>query len=138
MVASATPSDLSRKISKWATFTVLFTVTPLGFDLLVLVFERQPISWQTVFSDPSTYLLGFGIAASGLGEAAFDKRRTGQASLSYIIAIVLSVLTMVTGAAMYALAKAITKDNPLPFWIPVCYGLFAIAFSFATVWTSES
>ncbi|MBV8540900.1 MAG: hypothetical protein JO176_01245 [Acidimicrobiia bacterium] len=137
MVPSVTPSDLSRKVCKWATFTVLFTLMPLGFDLLVLVFERQPISWQVVFSDPSTYLIGFGIAASGLGEAAFDKRRTGQVSLSYIIAIVLSVLTLVMGAAMYALAKAVTRDNPLPFWIPVCYGLVAIAFSLATVWTSE-
>jgi len=137
VVPSVTPSDLSRKVCKWATFTVLFTLMPLGFDLLVLVFERQPISWQVVFSDPSTYLIGFGIAASGLGEAAFDKRRTGQVSLSYIIAIVLSVLTLVMGAAMYALAKAVTRDNPLPFWIPVCYGLVAIAFSLATVWTSE-
>jgi hypothetical protein len=130
-------SEFSRKIWKWATFTVLFTVMPIGFDLLVLVFERQPISWQVVFSDPSTYLIGFGIAASGLGEAAFDKRHTGQASLGYIISIVLSVLTMVIGAAMYALAKAIATNNPLPFWIPVSYGLVAVAFSLATVWTSE-
>jgi len=123
---------------KWAAFTVLFTVMPLGFDLLVLIFERQSISWQAIFSDPSTYLIGFGIAASGLGEAVFNKRRTGQASLGYIISIILSVLTMVMGAAMYALAKAITKDNPLSFWVPVCYGLIAIIFSLATVWTSES
>ncbi len=125
-------------MGKWATFTVLFTVVPLGFDLLVLVFERQPISGQAVFSDPSTYLIGFGIAASGLGEAAFDKRHTGQASLGYIISIVFSVLTMVIGAAMYALAKAIAMNNPLPFWVPVCYGLVAVACSLATVWTSES
>lgn len=138
MVASAPSSEFSRKICKWATFTVLFTVMPLGFDLLVLVFERQSTSWQVIFSDPSTYLIGFGIAASGLGEAIFDKRRTGQASLSYIISIMLSVLTIVIGAAMYALAKAITKDNPLSFWIPVCYGLIAVVFSFAAVWTSES
>ena len=88
---------------------------PLGFDLLVLVFERQPISWQVVFSDPSTYLIGFGIAASGLGEAAFDKRRTGQVSLSYIIAIVLSVLTLVMGAAMYALAGVIESRGIVGF-----------------------
>jgi uncharacterized membrane protein len=110
---------------------------PVGFDLLVFLFEREPISWQAVFSDPSTYLIGFGIAASGLGEAVFDKRHTGQASPGYIVAIVLSMLTMVTGAAMYALAKATAKDNPLPFWIPVCYGLVAVAFSLATVWISE-
>lgn len=125
-------------MGKWATFTVLFTVVPLGFDLLVLVFQRQPISGQAVFSDPSTYLIGFGIAASGLGEAAFDKRHTGQASLGYTISIVLSVLTMVIGAAMYALAKAISMNNPPPFWVPVCYGLVAVACSLATVWTSES
>lgn len=112
-------------------------MVPVGFDLLVLLFERELISWQVVLSDPSTYLIGFGIAASGLGEAAFDKRHAGQASLGYIIAIVLSVFTMVIGAAMYALAKAVTKDNPLPFWVPVCYGLVAVAFSLATVWTSE-
>lgn len=110
---------------------------PLGFDVLVLVFEREPISWQAIFSDPSVYLIGFGIAASGLGEAMFDKRHTGQASPGYIIAIVLSVFTMVTGAAMYALAKAVAENNPLPFWIPVCYGLVAIVFSFATVMASE-
>ena len=110
---------------------------PVGFDLLVLLFEGESISWQVVFSDPSTYLIGLGIAASGLGEAVFDKRHTGQASLGYIIAIVLSMLTMVTGAAMYVLAKATAKDNPLNFWVPVCYGLVAVAFSLATVWISE-
>ncbi len=110
---------------------------PLGFDLLFLVFERQSISWQAVFSDPSTYLIGFGIAASGFGEAVFNKRCTGQASVGYIIAIVFSMLTMVIGVAMYELAKVVAKDDPLPFWIPVCYGLVAVMFSFAAVWASE-
>jgi hypothetical protein len=136
MPPAVTSTRVPRTVYKWATFTVLFTVMPLGFDLLVLVFERAPVSWQVIFSDPSSYLIGFGIAASGLGEAMFDKRHTGRASPGYIIAIVLSVVTMVIGAAMYALAKA-TKDNPLSFWVPVCYGLAAVAFSLATVITSE-
>lgn len=112
---------------------------PLGFDLLVLLFERQPVSWQSIFSDPSTYLIGFGITANGLGEAFFGngKHRAGQAPLSYIIAIVLSVFVLVVGAAMYALAKAVAENNPLPFWVPACYGLVAVVVSLATAWISE-
>jgi hypothetical protein len=133
----ATSSDLPRGIWKWATFTVLFTLIPLGFDLLVLLFERQPISWQAIFSDPSAYLIGFGITANGLGEAVFGKRPTGQAPLGYIIAIVLSVVVLVLGAAMYALAKAVAENNPLPFWVPACYGLVAVVISLVTAWISE-
>lgn len=129
--------ELPRGITKWVTFTVFFTVVPVGFDLLILLFEREPISLQVLFSDPSTYLIGFGITASGLGDAVFDKRQTGHAPLGYIISIVLSVLVLVAGAAMYALAKAVTETNPLPFWVPVCYGLASVAVSFTMVWASE-
>jgi hypothetical protein len=129
--------ELPRGITKWATFTVFFTVVPIGFDLLILLFERESISLQVLFSDPSTYLIGFGITASGLGDAIFHKRQTGHAPLGYIISIVLSVLALVAGAAMYALAKAVAEANPLPFWIPVCYGFVSVAVSFATVWVSE-
>jgi hypothetical protein len=111
---------------------------PLGFDLLFLVFEHQPISWQVVFSDPSTYLIGFGIAANGLSETAFNKRCAGQESVGYVIEILFYTIIMIVGAVMYVLVKTVAKDNPLPFWIPVCYGLVAVAFSLATVWTSES
>jgi uncharacterized membrane protein len=129
--------ELPRGLTKWATFTVFFTVVPVGFDLLVLLFERESIGLQVLFSDPSTYLIGFGITASGLGDAVFGKRQTGHAPLGYIISLVLSVLVLVAGAAMYALAKAVTEASPLPFWLPVCYGLVSIAVSFFTVWVSE-
>jgi hypothetical protein len=112
-------------------------VVPVGFDLLVLLFEREPIGLQELFAYPSTYLVGFGITANGLGDAVFGKRQTGRAPLSYIISIVLSVLVLVTGAAMYALAKAVTEANPLPFWVPFCYALISVGVSFVTVWTSE-
>ncbi|HEY3689527.1 MAG TPA: hypothetical protein VGL46_04400 [Pseudonocardiaceae bacterium] len=110
---------------------------PIGFDLLVLLFERASIGLQVLFSDPSTYLIGFGITASGLGDAVFGKRQTGRAPLAYIISLVLSVLVLVVGAAMYALAKAVAEANPLPYWAPVCYGLASIIVSFVTVWASE-
>jgi hypothetical protein len=129
--------ELPRGITKWATFTVFFTVVPVGFDLLVLLFEREPISLQVLFSDPSMYLIGFGITASGLGDAIFGKLQTGHAPLGYIISLVFSVLILVAGATMYALAKAVTQVNPLPFWVPVCYGFASIVVSFVTVWTSE-
>lgn len=137
MAAPATSEGLPRGITKWATFTVFFTVVPVGFDLLVLMFERVPISLQELFAYPSTYLVGFGITANGLGDAVFGKRQTGRAPLGYIISIVLSVLVLVAGAAMYALAKAVTEVAPLPFWVPVCYGLASIIVSFVTVWSSE-
>ncbi len=129
--------ELPRGLTKWATFTVFFTVVPVGFDVLVLMFERASISLQVLFSDPSTYLIGFGITASGLGDAIFGKRQAGRAPLSYIISLVLSVLVLVVGAAMYALAKAVTEANPVPFWVPVCYGLASVVVSFVTVWVSE-
>ena len=87
--------ELPRGITKWVTFTIFFTVVPVGFD------------------------------------------QTGHAPLGYIISIVLSLLVLVAGAAMYALAKAVTETNPLPFWVPVCYGLASVAVSFTTVWVSE-
>jgi hypothetical protein len=133
----AVSEELPRGITKWATFTVFFTVVPIGFDLLVLLFERASIGLQVLFSDPSTYLIGFGITASGLGDAVFGKRQTGRAPLAYIISLVLSVLVLVVGAAMYALAKAVAEANPLPYWAPVCYGLASIIVSFVTVWASE-
>jgi hypothetical protein len=83
------PSEVAegfpRGITKWATFTVFFTVVPVGFDLLVLLFEREPIDLQVLFAYPSTYLIGFGITANGLGDAVFGKRQMGRAPLGYII-----------------------------------------------------
>jgi hypothetical protein len=137
VVPAEVAEGFPRGVTKWATFTVFFTVVPIGFDLLVLLFEREPIGLQVLFAYPSTYLIGFGITANGLGDAVFGKRQMGRAPLGYIISIVLSVLVLVTGAAMYALAKAVTETSPLPFWVPVCYGFASVVVSFVTVWTSE-
>src|SRR5262245_43975647 len=96
--------DVARKIAKWVAFTVVFSMLPVLFDLGVLLFRGQSISVRALSSDAATYLLGFGIIASGLGDALFEKIHSGGlASGKFVAALVLSTMMLAIGPALYAL-----------------------------------
>src|SRR4051812_34879741 len=84
--------SLKRKVGKWFGATALFAIVPVLFDMIILSSRTSTISMDALFSDSSSYLIGFGICASGFGDALYESRAVGYINGLTIAIVIISAL----------------------------------------------
>lgn len=129
--SSPPQAGLKRKLGKWLGVTALFAFVPVLFDILILHSRNSEITLSALFSDSSTYLIGFGICASGFGDALYERKVVGVLDGLTIAAIIISALTLTVGAVLYAINKGPGASSE---WgLPLVYVTTATLISFVTV-----
>ncbi len=130
-----TDGQVSRQLGKWAIFTAGLAVFPAGIDAVLQLNFHRIITLQYLFPAPTTYLVGVGVVAGGLGELLFARRRRDRElrGAAEIVCMTLTMFLLVIGGVLYSANKLVPATE---FTLPIVYLVSAVVASGLSVYVA--